>query len=207
MEKMTYGCVNKVREFATGTTVSVMPRSIAQTVARRHNQPLGNFYTPNEDAILKAEGYMGVVRSRVLGAGGVLMYQLKVKGRHLWVTLPASAVFGPAHHLGDVVDVGTTLVPGNPPTRRVFAGYSIDAAFDPVVLTYNSPDTTSILDDMSSAVVALDDAELWDIIHPVEAELVPLPPAMSASAFMDGEPVAITTMTRAQWCELYDQAN
>jgi hypothetical protein len=204
MVKATNGCVDVDRIMVPGTMVQVMPRSIAQAVSRRHNQLIGTRYTMTEDAALKLTGYQAKIVGTTTTIAGALLYKLHVQGRSSYVNMPASCIFGPSHFLGDVVEVGMNTTPGVPPNRRVFASYTIDSKFDPVILTYDADDTTSILDSMNSAVVDLEAAEIWDVIFPVEASLIPLPPKYDVSVAVNGTPSRVRDLTRAQWCEIYD---
>lgn len=201
------GCLPVHRVYSTGTAVQVMPRKLAGISAARNGQPLADKYTELDEQKLQLRGYKALVHQAPDANNPEGLYRLKVLGTtQLTGWLPASVIFGPAYDIGDVVEVGDAQYPGTPPARRIFIGYAFDAAFKAVVQTYDSDDTTAILEDCNTAVVELEESEAWNTVFP-EAELLKEePPQYEVNLAVNGRSCGIRELSRLEWCEIYDNA-
>jgi hypothetical protein len=202
------GCLNANRVYKVGTLVQVMPRELAQISAARNDHSIGQRYTIADDHKLRNGGYMAKVVSAPNADSPNGGYNLKpVSGGMNTNMIPSCCIFGPAYQIGDVVEVGELEHPDDPPKRRIFSGYAFDYKFNPIIHTYNEEDTSAILDDCNTAIVDLEESEIWDFVFPVEASLKAVPPRYEVAIKKDGQRVSVVDMGRQEWCEIWDNAN
>jgi RNase P/RNase MRP subunit p29 len=198
---MKNGTLNADRTFATGAFVQVMPRMMAFACTRQQGINPGTRYNESAEQRLQTAGFVGQVTNKT---GNV--YRLKVAGTSVAVYIHQAMIFGLAYDLGDVVEVSSRAIIGQPPSRRIFIGYAFDARFNPVVQTYSERDTTSILSEGNTVSVAMARNESWNFCHPQENTLVPKAPVFDVSVARNGSHVRINQLTRLEWCRIYDDA-
>ena len=205
-DNKTNGTLSPIRVFAVGAKVKVMPRSMANICAQNAGAPLrrGN-YTVASDLSLWEVGYTAFVRESPTEVGG--KYTLRTPLGTFLYDISGISLYGVDYAIGDVVEVSPYGTPGVPPARRVFLGYGFNARFTPQILTYSEDDSIAILEDVNSATVNLGEAEGWDFDHPAENLLAPEHPVYEIDGLTkNGRSISVSSMSRADWCGIYDDA-
>ena len=194
------GCAPAGTDYAPGTVVQLMPVALAKAAASRAGRPAWRpweYAAVGMQPILEAAGYLATI-SEVQVSGNANGPSVRVNvftpneelgGAYDAYEVPKEVIFGPAYNLGDIIEVGGTDAPNDPPVRRAFIGYAFDYAFMPVVMTYDATDTLGIVERLNSAIVSLEDTTGYDYVFPEASKLkqAPKPVARTVTVFVNGD--------------------